>query len=271
MSGARTWRVLAAERARELCLGIPFVVLLALQQAVLYFVQRNALRALESNGLMVALHPAQHGLLAAVVLLAVFLAAYAAAGPAHQRESGALETVFYGPVSGLHYVLAELSAIAVAALLSLAQLAVALLVGQAAVGYDMPPGLLALASLALAALLAVSAVALWLALLFRQERAATVVVASLLLLSLAAFGGDFVLANLDPGASFFVVFLRAMLSGFDSALRFVFPLGLFLDDVVRVASFGSVPLLHAAWYPLYAAAFAAAAVATIRGKGVAAR
>jgi hypothetical protein len=80
-----------------------------------------------------------------------------------------------------------------------------------------------------------------------------------------------VLANLDPGASFFVVFLRAMLSAFDSALRWLFPLGLFLDDVVRAASFGSVPLLHAAWYPLYAAAFAAAAVATIRAKGVAAR
>jgi hypothetical protein len=30
-------------------------------------------------------------------------------------------------------------------------------------------------------------------------------------------------------------------------------------------------VLHAAWYPLYAAAFAAAAVATIRVRGVAAR
>jgi ABC-type transport system involved in multi-copper enzyme maturation permease subunit len=264
------YRVLAAQRVRELCLGTPFVLLLAAQQAVLYFLQRNALASLDNNGLMVALHPAEYGLLAAVVLLAVFAVVYAALGPARERESGALETLFYGPVSPAAYVLAEMTAIAAAALAALALLVAALLIGRAAVSYDVPPSLLALL-LALLCVLAIGAAAVCAALFFRQERAATIVTVALLLGSLAAFAGDLILSRGAWGGSFFLVFLRSLLSGFDAVFRFVFPLGLFLDDLVRYEGYGAIPATHLAWYALYGAAFIAAAVAALRRRGVSVR
>ncbi len=268
---ARVYRVLAGRRVRELCLGTPFVLLLAAQQAVLYFLQRNALASLDNNGLMVALHPAEYGLLAAVVLLAVFAVVYAALGPARERESGALETLFYGPVSPAAYVLAEMTAIAAAALVALGFLLLALLIGQAATAYDVPLSLLALLPLCLLCVFAVSAAGVCAALFFRQERAATIVAVALLLCSLAAFAGDLILSKVEWGASFFIVFLRSLLSGFNSVFRFVFPVGLFLDDLVRYESYGAVPAAHLAWYALYGAAFIAGAVAALRQRGVSVR
>ena len=271
MTALRVYRVLAAARARDLCLGSPFLVLLLAQQAALFFLQRSALASLESNGLMVALHPAEYGLLAAVVLLSAFTAVYAAAGPARERASGSLETLFYGPVSPAAYVLAEMTAVAAAGCLSLSLLVAALAIGRAAVAYDVPLALIALLPLCLGQLLAVAAAGICGALAFRHERTATAVAVLLLLLSLAAFAGDLFLTQYESAASFFVVFLRSLLSTFNRVFRFVFPLGLFLDDLVRYESYGAVPALHVVWYPLYAAAFALAAIGALRRRGVSVR
>ncbi len=267
----RVYTVLAARRIRDLCLGAPFVLLLFAQQAALFFLQRSALASLESNGLMVALHPAEYGLLAAVVLLALWVVAYAAPGPSRERESGALETLFYGPVTPTAYVLAELTAVAAAALISLALLLGALLIGRAAVAYDVPASLLALAPLCVLFLLAAAAAAICGALFFGQERTATAVAVLLLLLSLASFAGDLFLAQYESGASLFVVFLRSLLSRFNMVFRFVFPLGLFLDDLVRYEGTGALPAAHIAWYAAYACLFTLAAIRVLRLRGVAAR
>ena len=268
---SRAWAVLAAHRTRDLCLGTPFVLLLFAQQAALFFLQRSALTSLESNGLMVALHPAEYGLLAAIVLLTLWVVAYAAPGAARDRESGALETLFYGPVTPAAYVLAELTAIAAAIVVSLALLAGALVIGRAAVAYDVPPSLLALAPLCLLFLLAAAAAAICGALFFGQERTATAVAVLLLLLSLASFAGDLFLAQYESGASLFVVFLRSLLSRFNRVFRFVFPLGLFLDDLVRYEGTGVLPAAHVAWYAAYAGLFTLAAMRVLRLRGVAAR
>ncbi len=267
----RVYAVLAGRRILDLCLGTQFLVLAAAQQAALFFLQRSALASLSSNGLMVALHPAEYGLLAAVVLLVAWVVAYAAAGPARERESGALEALFYGPVSPAAYVLSELTAVAAAACLSLALLVAALAIGQAAVRYDVPVSLIALAPLCVLCLLAVAAAAMTLGLLFGQQRTATAAAVLLLLVSLASFAGDLLLAQYESGASFFVVFLRSLLSRFNLVFRFVFPLGLLLDDLVRYEAVGAIPLAHVGWYPLYGGFFAAAAVAAIRRRGVAVR
>jgi ABC-type multidrug transport system permease subunit len=268
---SRSYAVLARRRIGDLCLGTPFVLLLLAQQAMLFFLQRSAFASLEANGLMVALHPAEYGLLAAVVLLALWVVAYAAPGPARERESGALETLFYGPVTAADYVLAELTAVGAAVSLSLALLAGALVIGRAAVAYDVPLSLLSLAPLCLLFLLAAAAAAICGALVFRQERTATALAVLLLLLSLASFAGDLFLAQYESGASLFVVFLRSLLSRFSLAFRWVFPLGLFLEDLVRYEGTGAFPPAHVAWYAAYACLFTLAAVRVLRLRGVAAR
>ena len=263
--------ILTVRKTRDLCLGPAFLVLLFVQQAVLFVIQRSAILSLDRNGLLVGLHPAQFGLLAAVGLAAVFLGIHAAAGLARERESGSLETLFYGPVSAPAYVLAELLSIAAATMVSLLLLLAALLIGRGALGYDLPAALFVLGPFFLLAMLAISAAAVCAALAFRQARTAITVVVSLVLLSMALFAGQFMLSRSGLGGSFFVVFLRTAVAALEAVFRYLFPLGLFFDDLVRYESYGALGGLSVGYYPVYGVAFFLLSIWVMRRRGVAAR
>jgi len=267
----RVFAILTRRKARELCLGWPFLVMLVFQQLVFFLMQRDALLALSRDGILVAFHPAQYGLLVSVVLLGVFLLLYAAAEPARERESGALETLFYGPVSETLYLSAILVSVIAAMLVSGFCLLGALGIGAVFIGYEIPASLLPLLPITVFCFCGISAAGIFISVLFRQGRLTLTVVTILLIFSLAITVGNFWFSQIDFSGSFAMIFLRRALSAVNQVLAFVFPFGLYLDDLSRFIGYGRIPLPHVLWYLFYAAGLFFLSVKVLRKYGVLAR
>ena len=263
--------VLAQRKIRELCLGKPFLAMLFVQQMVFFFFQRDALLALDRDGILVAFHPAQYGLLVSVVLLGIFLLLYAAAEPARERESGALETLFYGPVSELIYVSAVMASIVTAMAISLLTLLGALWAGVLFIGYEIPVSLLPLLPVTLLCFWCISAAGIFISILFRQARLTMTVVTILLVFSLAVTTANFWFSQTDFSGSFAMIFLRQAVSALSMCLNFIFPLGLYFDDLSWFIGYGRIPLFHVLWYLLYAAGLFLLSVKALGKRGVLAR
>jgi ABC-type transport system involved in multi-copper enzyme maturation permease subunit len=263
--------VLAKRKTRELCLGWPFLVLLVSQQLAFFFMQREALGALERDGIMVVFHPAQYGLLISVVLLGVFLLLYAAAEPARERESGALETIFYGPVCEGIYLFAILTAVIAAILVSFLCLLGSLLVGVIFIGYEIPTSLLPLLPVSFFCFLCVSAAGIFISALIRQARLTLITVCILLIFSLAASLGNFLFSRIDFPGTYAMIFFRRALSVVNAALGFIFPLGLYFEDLSWFIEFGRIPPFHIFWYLLYGTGLFFFSVMVLAKRGVLAR
>ena len=267
----RVFTILAHRKIRDLCLGKPFLVLLVFQQLTFFFMQRDALLALDRDGILVAFHPAQYGLLVSVLLLGIFLLLYAAAEPARERESGALETLFYGPVSGLIYVATILASVVIAILISGLCLLGALGIGAIFIGYDIPASLLPLLPVTVFCFCCISAAGIFVSVLLRQARLTLIVVTILLIFSLAVSAGNLWCSHTDFSGSFAMIFLRRALSAVNMCLGFIFPLGLFIDDISWFVGYGRIPFLHILWYLFYGTAFYFLSVVVLNKRGVLAR
>ena len=267
----RIFKVLAQRKARELCLGRPFLFMLVGQQLVFFFMQRDALLALDRDGILVAFHPAQYGLLVSAVLLGVFLLIYAAAEPARERESGALETLFYGPVSALIYISSIVAAIIAAMLVSALCLLGALGVGSIFIGYEIPASLLPLLPVTVFCFCCIGIAGIFTSVLFRQARLILTVVTILLMFSLAISAGNFWFSQTDFSGSFAMIFLRQAVSMINMVLGFIFPLGLFFDDLSWFIEYGRIPLLHILWYLIYGTGLFLLSVKVLAKRGVLAR
>lgn len=264
----RVFAVLAKRKTRELCLGWPFLIMLFFQQLAFFFFQRDALLALQRDGILVAFHPAQYGLLVSVVLLGIFLLLYAAAEPARERESGALETLFYGPVSERLYLLAILASVIAAMLVSGLNLLGALWAGAFFTGYEIPASLLPLLPVTFFCFCCISAAGVFISVLLKQARLTLTVITILLVFSLAVSAGNFWCSQTDFSGSFAMVFLRRALSAVNMALGFIFPLGLYFDDLSWFIGYGSIPLLHILWYLIYGTALFFVSVKVLNKRGV---
>ena len=267
----RVFAVLAQRKIRELCLGKAFLAVVFLQQIVFFFLQRDALLALDRDGIIVAFHPAQYGLLVSVVLLGVFLLLYTAAEPARERESGALETLFYGPVSESVYLFSILAAVITAMLVSFLALLGALWIGVLFIGYEIPASLLPLLPVTVFCFYGLSIAGIFISVLFRQTRLALIIVTILLVFSLVLSAGNFWFSQTDFSGSFAVVFLRRALSAVNLGLSFVFPLGLYFDDLSWFIGYGRIPLFHVLWYIIYGAGLFLLSVKILGKRGVLAR
>jgi hypothetical protein len=218
--------------------------------------------------MLVAFHPVQYGLFVSVLLLGVFLVLAAAAEAAGDRESGALETLFYGPVSESIYLLSILAALSAAMLVSGINLMGSLVAGLVFIGYEVPSSLFPVLPLAVFCFCGLSAAGLFVSVLFRQVRIAVMVVTILLVFSLAASAGNLWFSQNDVSGSFALIFLRRAVSAANGILSFVFPLGLFIDDLFRFMEYGRIPPLHILWYVVYGAALFLSAVKILGRLGV---
>ena len=263
--------VLFRSRSGEVVLGTPFVIVLFAQQLSFFFLQRSALMSLDRDGVLVVMHPAQYGLLVSLVLLAVFVVVYSAAGPARERESGAMETLFYGPVSAQVYVVTRLLAMGLACLVSLLFLGAAMVIGRFTVSAGIPGSLAVILPYTMLVALSLATMGLWAGLYFRHGSTAVTAVTALVVLTIAVSVGDLLLAGSSIGGTYFAVFLRGMLSRANSVLRYVLPLGLFLDDLVRYESYGSIEPFRVAYHALYGGLFSILAVTALRHRGVTVR
>jgi ABC-type transport system involved in multi-copper enzyme maturation permease subunit len=267
----RIFTVLAGRKIRELCLGVPFLILLIIQQLVFFFMQRDALLALERDGMLVAFHPAQYGLLISAFFLGIFLALYVAIEPARDRESGALETLFYGPVSAGMYLAALFVVMLAALLISGINLLGALGMGCIFIGYEIPASLVPLLPVMIFCFCGMGITGMFVSVLFRQPRTGMIIVAVLLVVSLGLTVGNFWFSQNDISGSFAMIFLRRALSGLNRIMAFIFPLGLFFEDILWFVGYGRIPPFHIFWYLIYDMVLFAGAVVTLGKRGVLAR
>jgi len=260
--------VLAKRKARELCLGWPFLIMLVIQQMAFFLFQREALMALERDGIMVVFHPAQYGLLVSVVLLGIFLLLYSAAEPGRERESGALETLFYGPVSERIYLFAILTAVMAAMLLSFLCLLGSLMIGVLFIGYEIPASLLPLLSVTVFCFFCISIAGIFVSVLSKQARITLIIITILLVFSLAVSVADFMFSRIQFPHSYAMIFFRRMLSVVNMVLRFVFPLGLYFEGISWFVGFGRIPSFHIFWYLIYGTGLFFLSVKILAWRGV---
>jgi ABC-type transport system involved in multi-copper enzyme maturation permease subunit len=267
----RVFVVLAAQKIRELCLGVPFLILLLIQHLTFFFIQRDALLALERDGILVAFHPAQYGLLVSAFFLGIFLALYVGIEPARDRESGALETLFYGPVSAVIYLSSLLAVLFAALLISGISLLGALGMGCLFIGYEIPSSLVPLIPITIFCFYGMGIAGMFISVLFRQARTAMIVMVILLIVSFGLAVGNFWFSQNDISGSFALIFLRRALSGSSKAIAFIFPLGLFFEDLLWFVEYGHIPLFHIFWYLIYGAALFTGTTTILGKRGVLAR
>jgi len=68
-----------------------------------------------------------------------------------------------------------------------------------------------------------------------------------------------------------MIFLRQALSAVNMVLGFIFPLGLYFDDLAWFIGYGRIPPLHVLWYLFYAIVLFLLSVKVLRKRGVLAR
>jgi hypothetical protein len=267
----RVFAILAGRKLKDVCFSSSFISLLFAQSVLVAAFLRNALVALDRDGIMVAFHPAQYGLAFSVLLLGVFLLLYSALEPARERENGTLETLFYGPLTARAYVLSMSAATLGAGVLSCAALAGGLLAGSLLIGYDVPYALALLFLLTLLFLFSMSSAGIFASLLFSHFRTAVIVVVVFLFFSVALFAGNYYLSHQDISGSFAFVYLLRGISIADCVFQYAFPFGLFIGDLNAFIEIGSIPLLHLAWYALFGCLSLFGSVLMLKRRGVQAR
>lgn len=111
------WRiagVIAWREAKVAIRGIGGYIALTVALVAGTWILLVDVQALEAGGLLVLADPFRPVLAVAMLVLAMFLAISAAVSVARDRESGTLETLFYGPVDEVSYVLGKVGGLLVA-------------------------------------------------------------------------------------------------------------------------------------------------------------
>jgi ABC-type transport system involved in multi-copper enzyme maturation permease subunit len=170
--------------------------------------------------------------MAALLVLALFLAVSAAVSAARDRESGTLEVLFYGPVDELSYILGKVAGLLVAYSAALPLLLLSLLLLAWVSGFTLTPVIVA--SLALSVIPAAEIAGFGILVSVGTDRVRSAV---LLLLGLAVvlFGVNLayrivLLVPIEDPASP-VLPLRDTLAGLDLAVSWIAPFG-YLDRIV---------------------------------------
>jgi ABC-type transport system involved in multi-copper enzyme maturation permease subunit len=112
VSAPPRWRVagvIARHEAKAAIRGIGGYVALAAALVAGTWVVLVDVRALEAGGVLALADPFGPALTIAMLVLAMFLAVSAAVSVARDREGGTLETLFYGPVDELAYILGKVA------------------------------------------------------------------------------------------------------------------------------------------------------------------
>jgi len=106
--------VIARREARAAMHGIGGYIALTVALIAGTWILLVDVRALNANGTIVLADPFRPTLTIAMLVLALFLAISAAVSAARDRESGTLETLFYGPVDEVSYILGKVGGLLVA-------------------------------------------------------------------------------------------------------------------------------------------------------------
>ena len=106
--------VIAQREAKAAMRGIGGYIALTVALIAGTWVLLVDVRALNANGTTVLADPFRPTLTIAMLVLALFLAVSAAVSAARDRESGTLETLFYGPVDEVSYILGKVGGLLVA-------------------------------------------------------------------------------------------------------------------------------------------------------------
>jgi ABC-type transport system involved in multi-copper enzyme maturation permease subunit len=196
-------------------------------------------RALDADGLRVLADPFRPALTIAMLVLAVFLAVSAAVSVARDRESGTLETLFYGPVDETAYILGKVGGAVAAYVIALPLLLVSLILLSLITGFELTPTMLV--GLAMSVLPAGQIVGLGVLLSVGTSRVRTAVL--LLISAIAVLLGINVAYSLvqlvpiaDPSSS--ILPLRDALSALETGVRWLSPFA-YLERVFDEVSSGA--------------------------------
>ena len=224
--------VIAWREARATLRGASGYVGLTIALIAAAWVLLIDVRALDAAGLLVRADPFRGPAMAALLVLALFLAVSAAVSAARDRESGTLEVLFYGPVDELSYILGKVAGLLVAYSAALPLLLLSLLLLAWVSGFTLTPVIVA--SLALSVIPAAEIAGFGILVSVGTDRVRSAV---LLLLGLAVvlFGVNLayrivLLVPIEDPASP-VLPLRDALAGLDLAVSWIAPFG-YLDRIV---------------------------------------
>lgn len=143
---ATRWRVvgvIAWREAKAAMRGVGGYVALTVALIAATWMLLIDARALEAGGLLVLADPFRSPLAIAMLVLAVFLAVWAAVSAARDRESGTLEVLFYGPVDEVTYILGKVGGLLLAYLAALPLLLASLALLAVMTGFALTPMILA--------------------------------------------------------------------------------------------------------------------------------
>ena len=196
-------------------------------------------RALNADGLRVLADPFRPALTIAMLVLAIFLAVSAAVSVAHDRESGTLETLFYGPVDETAYILGKVGGAMAAYVAALPLLLASLMLLSLMSGFELTPAMLI--GLALSVLPAAQIVGLGVLFSVGTSRVRSAVL--LLIAAIAVLLGITVAYSLvqlvpisDPSSS--ILPLRDALAALDTGVRWLSPFA-YLERVFDEVSSGA--------------------------------
>ena len=262
--------VIARREARAAMHGIGGYIALTVALIAGTWILLVDVRALNANGTIVLADPFRPTLTIAMLVLALFLAISAAVSAARDRESGTLETLFYGPVDETAYILGKVGGAIAAYVAALPLLLASLMLLSLMTGFALTPTMLI--GLALSVLPAAEIVGLGVLLSVGTSRVRTAVL--LLIAVIGILLGITVAHSLvqlvpisDPSSS--VLPLRDALAALDTGVRWLSPFA-YLDRVfgeVASGAWGSVALSLAIGFA-YTAIMIGLAAHWLRRRGV---
>jgi hypothetical protein len=105
----------------------------------------------------------------------------------------------------------------------------------------------------------------------RQARLSLIIVTVLVIFSLAVSAGNFWYSRVESSGSFAIIFLRRAISAVNLGMCYIFPLGLYFDDLSWFIGYGRIPLFHVFWYLIYGTGLFFLSIRILGKRGVLAR
>jgi ABC-type transport system involved in multi-copper enzyme maturation permease subunit len=231
--------VIARREARAVTRGIGGYLALTVALIAGTWVLLVDVRALEGNGTIVLADPFRSTLTIAMLVLALFLAVSAAVSAARDRESGTLETLFYGPVDEISYIVGKVGGLLLAYVAALPLILASLALLSFITGFALTAKVVV--GLVLSVVPAAEIIAFGVLLSVGTSRVRTAVL--LLVAVIALLLGITVAYSLvqlmpidDPASP--VLPLRDTLAAFDAAVRWISPFA-YLERVVEGVTSGA--------------------------------
>lgn len=103
----RIVKALAKRDLRSTLRGWGFYIVMFFSLIISPFILKDYLNSIRENGILVSPDILNYPLFISVVIVSFYLAALSAISISREKEQGTLETLFYGPVSSLSYILGK--------------------------------------------------------------------------------------------------------------------------------------------------------------------